>query len=73
MSLVHGQYWEAENPPRPYNPDEVNLSTKIERHLRRKGWKQVRDSGKWLNTHDLTEHTFMAAIRHQLHKEGWEE
>lgn len=63
----------SQEPERPYDPDKVALSTKIERHLRRKGWKQVRKSGKWLNTHDLSEHSLIGAVRIQMHKEGWEE
>lgn len=60
-------------PERPYDPDRVALNTKIERHLRRKKWKKSRESGKWLDPSNLSEHSLTAAVRIQMHKEGWEE
>jgi len=64
-------------PVRPYNPDncDVLLGTKIARHLRRKGWKQVTVRGEkvWEDKKDRSTHSFTAAVRIQLHREGYKD
>lgn len=56
------------DPIKPYDPDSVSLRTKIERHLRRKGWKKQR--GSWTHPTKGTSHTLTAAIRYQLDAEA---
>lgn len=56
------------DPVRPYDPDKVSLRTKIERHLRRRGWKQQK--GDWTHPVSGESHTLTAAVRLQLQKEG---
>jgi hypothetical protein len=66
-------------PTRPYEPDKVALGTKLERHLRKKGWKKVRvtrDSDParvWLDKKDDSLHSLTAAVRLQLHREGYKD
>lgn len=56
-------------PIKPYDPDTVGLRTKIERHLRRKGWKK--QNGAWLNPSTGKPHTLTAAVKWQLFSEGY--
>lgn len=56
--------------PKPYDPDTVSLRTKIERHLRRKGWKRRSTDHKWINPATGEGHTLTAAVRRQLHLES---
>ncbi len=55
-------------PVRPYDPDTVSLRTKIERHLRRKGWRESK--GLWVSPRTYSEHTLTAAIKRQLQAES---
>jgi hypothetical protein len=56
-------------PVRPYDPDTVALRTKIERHLRRKGWRESK--GLWVSPNSGMSHTLTAAIKRQLQAEGY--
>jgi hypothetical protein len=63
-------------PTRPYEPDKVSLGTKLTRHLRRKGWKLkecIKQGGVklWQDSKDQSFHTLAAAVRIQLHREGY--
>lgn len=57
------------DPVRPYDPDTVSLRTKVERRLRRKGWKQQK--GDWTHPKTGESHTLTAAVRIQLQVEGF--
>ena len=58
------------DPVRPYDPDTVSLRTKVERRLRRKGWKQQK--GDWTHPKTGESHTLTAAVRIQLQVEGYQ-
>jgi len=58
------------DPIKPYDPDNVSLRTKVERHLRRKGWKKDHTSGLWTHKDSASKRTLTAAIRHQLDAEA---
>lgn len=62
-------------PERSYDPDNSCLGAKIARHLRKAGWIKTMCRGKvrWVHKKSGTLCSFANAIRHQLHKEGWEE
>jgi hypothetical protein len=57
-------------PVRLYVPENVALGVKLVRHLRKKGWKQSFKTDKWVDPTDKEEHTFMAALKIQLQREG---
>lgn len=61
-------------PVRPYDPNTRALGIKIERHIRKKGWKKsikIITGSQWKDPKDGSYHTFLGAIRVQLNREGF--
>lgn len=59
-----------DSPAKLYIPDNSDLGAKAARHLRRKGWKQSFKTDKWIDPKDKESHSFTAAIKIQLRREG---